>query len=370
MAARPNRPKHFIRPTESYFPLTNDFVDRILPTLNPSQAVVVLVLYRHTVGFWRDAVTMTQQQLAELSGLSLATVKRALTELRSGGWVDACTDMAGQPISWQVNWGDEDEVAQNELPPQLKMSYPLAQNELPPADPVLIDSSLKENTKERDNPPTPLPEQKMPDMEQRIDHWAAKEASAHGVILKINTGKKREALTEADSPELREKIAALIRTGSGDVTADILRLVGFGGRARASGNGMARQPFGAKLTRGQPETIQRGNGQADRPPPTAFASRITSLLAGHVSSQLQPASWEWPKIEKIWLRTAGESQKWDDKLVAFAKARPGASLAAVLLAFFDEHGNPREAKKAEAVDGLERVKAAQRAKYGSKGAQS
>lgn len=111
------------------------------------------------------------------------------------------------------------------------------------ADSVLIDD-IKGNTKETDNPQTPL------ELDRPIDKWATDQAHSIGLKMNLNTARKRQALQDADSTELRQRIVDFLerRVAHGeDATPGVLNLIGFSNQRRSSG--ISRQQFGASHAR-------------------------------------------------------------------------------------------------------------------------
>jgi hypothetical protein len=193
-------------------------------------------------------------------------------------------------------------------------------------------------------------------MEQRIDHWAGTEARTHGVKLKVNTGKKREALIEADCPELREQIAALIRTGSGDVTQDVLRLVGFSGRARASG-GMARQGFGVKLTRGQPTPLPPKVDTALQESPLGreiVACRNEAGIQARSGDFINMPQWKVAALDAMRLGDkAGFHERLTTRFSEFENDyREGVNTDAIVESFFESEQRHTRSERNSKTDGI------------------
>lgn len=354
MTPRPDRPAHFIRPTEAYFPLTNDFVDRILPTLSPSQAVVVLVIYRHTVGYWTEAVTLSHIDISELCGLSESTVKRSVEELKQAGWITRIDHGPGKSATWSVNWG----VGQNDLPTQVNLTQGVGQNDLPQADPVLIEG-CKDNSKDN-NPPTPL------ELDRPADKWATAQARAVGVKLRLNSAKRRQALQEGDSAELREQILAVITAaGTGeDVTDAVMRLTGRRStgftRSEMRPNHTARSARPGLITKPTHDPALQESPLAQ----DVWDSRAEAGISPRLGDFLHLPAWKVAVLDAMRLQDkTGFRRRLTETFTNLADDyRQGVNTDAIVEAFFDqEQRRHRSAQRApeNAIDAYLKTRAAQ-----------
>lgn len=58
-----------------------------MPNVGPTEFKVVCAIARKTFGWWKDYDQLSRSQLCKMTGLSQATVKRAIKSLEDGGWI-------------------------------------------------------------------------------------------------------------------------------------------------------------------------------------------------------------------------------------------------------------------------------------------
>jgi hypothetical protein len=200
-------------------------------------------------------------------------------------------------------------------------------------------------------------------MERPIDKWAADEARSLGLSLRITTGSKRRLLTEADSPELRERIAALLDERSGDggnVTDDVLALVGVPGRPRRPNGGVtrSRQPSEAfsRPNRCQTDTKLDPRPQAGVIISVVNACRLRALPPGNGVVQwvdLHLPAWKIALLEAMYLQ---DKPGFETRLIGTfekhaADHMKGVSADAIIECFFTTEQQRRQAKPSK-TDGI------------------
>lgn len=200
------------------------------------------------------------------------------------------------------------------------------------------------------------------EMGRPIDKWAAEQARNHGLALKINTAKKRQALVAADSPELRDRIWTEFCRRSGDggeITDTILGLVGFGNQRRSSG--MARQSLGASHARSYAPILNQ--------PKVDTALQESPLCREIVScrndAEVLPRTGDWLNMPP-WKIAALDAMRLQDK-DGFHKRltetfrtyaddyRQGVTTDAIVEAFFDSEQRHVRSRRNSKTDDIREI---------------
>jgi len=79
----------------------NDFFDEFLPELDKAELKVLLVVIRGTFGYHRNEVEISSREMAEQTGLSLASIGPAAETLETMGLIEKITD-GGKTTRWRA----------------------------------------------------------------------------------------------------------------------------------------------------------------------------------------------------------------------------------------------------------------------------
>jgi hypothetical protein len=93
-----------LSPERGFLAIPHDVLDKVMPTLQPSEQVVLLYLYRLSRGFGNDSCEVGQGKIGTRCNMTRNTVKNALRSLEDRGWIERIETGSGHECSvFKVN---------------------------------------------------------------------------------------------------------------------------------------------------------------------------------------------------------------------------------------------------------------------------